>query len=75
MAVVDVMEALTAQRAYKDPMSFEKAESIIKEGAGKQFDTELVDIFFSDSQAREEMNNIINDGRAEKMNAYIEEER
>ena len=75
MAVVDVMEALTAQRAYKDPMSFEKAESIIKEGVGKQFDAELVDIFFSDSQAREEINNIINDGRAEKMNAYIEEER
>ncbi len=73
MAVVDVMEALTAQRAYKDPMPFEKAESIIREGAGKQFDAELVEIFFSDEKTRSEINRIIEDGRVEKMNMQIAE--
>ena len=73
MAVVDVMEALTAERAYKTPMPFEKAESIIREGAGKQFDAELVDIFFSNEKTRGEINRIIEDGRIEKMNMQIAE--
>lgn len=75
MAVVDVLEALTAQRAYKPSMSFERAESIIREGAGTQFDANLVDILFSNSKARDEMNKIINEGRVEKMNEYIGEDR
>ena len=75
MAVVDVLEALTAQRAYKPSMSFEKAESIIREGAGTQFDANLVDIFFSNEKARSEANTIIDEGRFEKANACVGEDR
>lgn len=45
MAVADVFDALTAKRVYKDPMPFEKAMSIIKEGAGTHFDPTIVEVF------------------------------
>ena len=45
MAVADVFDALTAKRVYKDPMPFEKAMSIITEGAGKHFDPLCVEVF------------------------------
>ncbi|MBR4707042.1 MAG: HD domain-containing protein [Pseudobutyrivibrio sp.] len=45
MAVADVFDALTAKRVYKDPMPFEKAMSIITEGAGKHFDPKCVEVF------------------------------
>ncbi len=44
MAVVDVYDALTSERVYKPPFSHEKAVGIILEGAGTQFDANLVDV-------------------------------
>lgn len=41
MAVADVYDALVSKRVYKDRMSFEKADSIITEGMGTQFDPQL----------------------------------
>ena len=38
MAVADVFDALVSRRSYKEPFTFEKAMSIIEEGAGTQFD-------------------------------------
>lgn len=44
-AIVDVFDALTAQRPYKDPMPFNVALSIIEEGKNQHFDPNLVVIF------------------------------
>ena len=41
MAVADVYDALVSKRVYKDAFSFEKADTIIKEGMGSQFDPAL----------------------------------
>lgn len=45
MSVVDVYDALTSQRPYKEPFSHEKSMAIIQEGRGAQFDPEIVDEF------------------------------
>lgn len=45
MAVADVFDALVAERIYKKAFSYEKALSIIMEGAGKHFDPLIVEAF------------------------------
>lgn len=45
MSIVDVYDALTSKRPYKEPFSHEKACEIILDGRGKQFDPDLVDEF------------------------------
>lgn len=46
VALADVYDALRSRRPYKEPMSHEKACSIISEGRGSHFDPEIVDVFF-----------------------------
>jgi HD-GYP domain-containing protein (c-di-GMP phosphodiesterase class II) len=41
MAIADVYDALVSKRVYKDRMSFEKADSIMRESMGKHFDRNL----------------------------------
>ncbi len=41
MAIADVYDALVSKRVYKESMPFEKADSIIMEGMGTQFDPGL----------------------------------
>ena len=41
MAIADVYDALVSKRVYKDKMSFEKADAIMLEGMGSQFDPAL----------------------------------
>ena len=50
MAVADVFDALVSRRSYKEPFSFEKAMSIIKEGAGTQFDPQIAEIFVESAE-------------------------
>ena len=45
MALADVYDALISARVYKPSMTFERAEEIINEGAGTQFDPEVVTAF------------------------------
>jgi putative two-component system response regulator len=45
MALVDVYDALVSERPYKKPFSDEETTNIIMEGAGKQFDALLADVF------------------------------
>ena len=45
MAIVDVFDALTHKRVYKDAMSVSEAVEYIKSERGKHFDPNLVDIF------------------------------
>ena len=45
MAIADVYDALVSKRCYKDPMTYEEAAAIIKDGMGTQFDPSLEDVF------------------------------
>lgn len=44
-AVVDVFDALTSRRPYKEPMSLEQSLAILQKDAGSHFDPVLVDAF------------------------------
>jgi HD-GYP domain-containing protein (c-di-GMP phosphodiesterase class II) len=44
-AVVDVWDALTSDRPYREAWSQQKALRYIKERSGKQFDPSVVDAF------------------------------
>lgn len=44
-AVVDVFDALTSRRPYKEPLSLEDAKNILRDGAGKHFDPRVVSAF------------------------------
>ena len=47
MAIADVYDALVSKRVYKEAMPFEKADSIIMEGMGTQFDKSLEPYYVS----------------------------
>lgn len=47
MSIVDVYDALTSERPYKEPFSHEKTINMIAENAGSQFDPALVDEFLN----------------------------
>lgn len=44
-AVADVFDALTSQRPYKEPYSFEDSLRILEEGRGSHFDPDVLDAF------------------------------
>jgi len=45
MAVADAYDAMTSSRAYRQCMSFEKAEQIVRENIGSQFDPQAAAAF------------------------------
>ncbi|HAM38414.1 MAG: hypothetical protein A2474_08665 [Elusimicrobia bacterium RIFOXYC2_FULL_34_12] len=45
VAIVDVYDALSSKRCYKEPFPEEKVISILEEGRGKHFDPDILDIF------------------------------
>jgi HD-GYP domain-containing protein (c-di-GMP phosphodiesterase class II) len=47
MALVDVYDAITTRRVYRDPMSHEQAVAFICAGRGTHFDPSVVDAFLS----------------------------
>ena len=47
MAIVDVYDALTQIRPYKEAVSHEESVKIIMEGSGTHFDPKLADVFLS----------------------------
>jgi HD-GYP domain-containing protein (c-di-GMP phosphodiesterase class II) len=51
VTMADVFDALTSERPYKKPFSFEDSVKIIIEGKGKHFDPEIVDIFMKNIEA------------------------
>ena len=54
MSIVDVYDALTSKRPYKEPFSHEKAMALITEGVGRNFDPKLVSEFIEiESRIRE----------------------
>jgi putative nucleotidyltransferase with HDIG domain len=47
VAVADAYDAMSSDRPYREGMSSDKIEQILRNGAGKQWDPEVVDAFFS----------------------------
>ncbi|MFW6386784.1 MAG: HD domain-containing phosphohydrolase [Bacillota bacterium] len=45
IAVVDAYDVMTQRTSYSDKLSYEEALVELKEGAGSQFDPEIVDVF------------------------------
>ena len=45
IAVADVFEALTAVRHYRNPIFYDEAFAILRDGAGKHFEKEIVEAF------------------------------
>lgn len=54
MSLVDVYDALTSRRPYKEPFSHEKALALIAQGSGTQFDPKLVEHFMNISNVMKE---------------------
>lgn len=52
MAIVDVFDALSSKRVYKDAYSLDETFAIMEDSKGSHFDPELLDIFF---EARDEI--------------------
>lgn len=61
MAIVDVYEALTSKKSYKEPFSHELSMKIISEGRGTDFDPALVDIFIKVSDKIKEVHDMYAD--------------
>jgi len=55
VAVADSMDAMSSDRPYRKGMSDEKLDSILREGAGKQWDAKIVEAAF---EVREELRHI-----------------
>lgn len=77
MSLVDVYDALTSRRPYKEPYSHEKAMGIIVEGRGTQFDPDLVDEFVKQSElikeclnAKYELTKFMHEGTEEFYEMY-----
>jgi HD-GYP domain-containing protein (c-di-GMP phosphodiesterase class II) len=56
VAVADAYDAMSSDRPYREGMSEEKIERILRNGAGKQWDPEVINAFF---RAREDIQKII----------------
>ncbi|HJS93306.1 MAG TPA: HD domain-containing phosphohydrolase [Solirubrobacteraceae bacterium] len=46
-AIADTFDALVSRRVYKPPVPVDSALAVIREGRGKQFDPQLVDLFLA----------------------------
>ena len=47
MAIADVYDALCSRRVYKEPWDESKVLETMREDAGKHFDPDMIDAFFS----------------------------
>jgi putative two-component system response regulator len=47
VAIADVYDALSSNRVYRDAIPHEECVEMIREGAGRQFDPALVDVFLT----------------------------
>jgi putative two-component system response regulator len=50
MAVADVYDALVSRRKYKEPLSHERAASILADGRGTHFDPDVLDTFLENQE-------------------------
>jgi putative two-component system response regulator len=59
MAIIDVYDALISKRPYKEPISSEEAAKIISNGAGKQFDPKIVEVFLAVQEQLKEVKEVL----------------
>jgi response regulator RpfG family c-di-GMP phosphodiesterase len=71
VALADVYDALRSRRPYKDPMSHEKACSIILEGRGTHFDPDVVDAFFDNEKQFRDFSDKLEQVHTAKLSHYI----
>ena len=69
-AIADVFDALTSKRPYKEPMSFDKAMSILQEGSGSHFDPDILQAF---EQIAQTLYNTYGQGDDERARQDLEE--
>jgi HD-GYP domain-containing protein (c-di-GMP phosphodiesterase class II) len=69
VAVADSIDAMSSDRPYRKGMSDEKLDSILRDGAGKQWDPKIIDAAF---QVRDELRNI---GRLDRKPLELDVER
>ena len=55
MAVVDVFDALTSKRVYKDAYTLDKAYEIMQSSSGSHFDPDIVQVFMDNRQEIEKV--------------------
>ena len=55
MAVVDVFDALTSKRVYKDAYTLDKAYEILQSSSGSHFDPDIVQVFMDNRQEIEKV--------------------
>ena len=60
LAVADAWDAMTSDRPYRSGMKEEKAEAILRSGAGEKWDASVVDAFFN---ARDDVHEITRNWR------------
>ncbi len=71
--VVDVFDALTSKRPYKERFSFERALEIMQEGRGKLFDPDVLDAFLAlAGQLYEEINPVTEEDLERQMNSLVD---
>ena len=64
MAIVDVYDALTSKRPYREAISHEEAIRIISDERGAQFDPNLSDLFIGLSNKIRTIGEVMNNGEA-----------
>ena len=69
VAVADVFDALMSRRPYKPAFTTDQAIDIIKEGRGRHFDPDVVDVFLNDTV---EIQRIFNASQQEHQNEVAE---
>ncbi len=68
VAVADAFDAMSSDRPYRKGMPMEKIETILRAGAGRQWDPQVIDAFF---QAKEDILEIVRRERQEIPSAWL----
>ncbi|MCS7239493.1 MAG: HD-GYP domain-containing protein [Thermoguttaceae bacterium] len=63
IAVADAFDAMASDRPYRRRLPDEKIDAIFREGAGKQWDPQVVEVFF---RIREELEDIVLEDRSSR---------
>ena len=64
MAIADVYDAIISRRVYKDSMPHDTAITVLREGAGKHFDPNMIEAFLSLADHFQEISRTFSEGTA-----------
>lgn len=71
LAVADSYDAMTSDRPYRNGMPTAKAEAILRECAGTQWDSRVVEAFFQDVA---EMRRIATEGKSQRSSVLLDDD-